>query len=41
VSDPKVEVVICFVRKAEGERTDIDSYRFKTNPTPPDAAERE
>jgi hypothetical protein len=39
--DPNIEVVICFVRKAEEDRTDIDSYRFKTRPAPPDAAEQE
>ena len=39
--DPEMEVVICFVRKGEGDRTDIDSYRFKTTPAPPAAAEME
>ena len=38
--DPATEVVICFVRKGEGDRTDIDSYKIKTRPGPP-AAERE
>ena len=35
--DPKIEVVTCFIRK-KGEN---DSYRFKTKPTPPEAAEKE
>ncbi len=39
--DPEMEVVICFVRKGKGERTDIDSYKIKTNPAPPEAAEQE
>jgi hypothetical protein len=39
--DPATEVVICFVRKGAGDRTDIDSYKIKTRPAPPAAAEEE
>lgn len=39
--DPAMEVVICFVRKGEDDRTDIDSYKIKTRPAPPAAAEQE
>ena len=39
--DPATEVVICFVRKGEGDRTDIDSYKIKTRPAPPAAADQE
>ena len=41
IYDPKSEVVICFVRKGEGDITDIDCYKIRTTPTPPDAAEQE
>ena len=41
VYDPKNEVVICFVRKGDGDKTEIDCYTIKTRPTPPDAAEQE
>ena len=41
IYDPKSEVVICFVRKGEGDITDIDCYTIRTTPTPPDAAEQE
>ena len=39
--DPAMEVVVCFVRKGEGDRTDIDSYKIKTRPAPPAAADQE
>lgn len=39
--DPKIEVVICFVRKGKNDGTDFDSYRLKTIPTPLQAAEQE
>jgi hypothetical protein len=38
--DPEIEVVICFVRRGGDDRTEIDSYKVKTNPTPPAAADR-
>ena len=38
--DPETEVVICFVRKADDDTTDIDAYKIKTRPTPPLAAEQ-
>ena len=41
VYDPKIEVVICFVRKGDEDKTEIDCYTIKTRPTPPDAAEQE
>jgi hypothetical protein len=37
--DPEKEVVICFVRTADGDRTDFDCYKILTNPAPPQAAE--
>ena len=39
--DPAMEVVVCFVRKGEGDSTGIDSYKIKTRPVPPAAAEQE
>jgi hypothetical protein len=39
--DPETEVVICFIRKADDDKTDIDAYKIKTRPAPPLAAERE
>jgi hypothetical protein len=41
IYDPKIEVVICFVRQGGGDKTDIDCYKIKTRPSPPDAAEQE
>ena len=41
VYDPEMEVVICFLRKGEGNRTDIDSYKIQTRPAPPAAAKQE
>ena len=38
--DPRTEVVIAFFRKGTDDRTDIDSYKIKTRPTPPLTAER-
>ena len=38
--DPATELVICVIRKGEGGRTEIDSYRIRPRPTPPEAAER-
>jgi len=37
--DPHKEVVICFVRKAAEDQTDIDCYKIQTRPVPPEAAE--
>ena len=37
--EPRKEVVICFVRKAAENQTDIDCYKIQTRPAPPDAAE--
>jgi hypothetical protein len=37
--DPEKEVVICFVRKARGDRSNFDCYKLQTNPAPPIAAE--
>jgi hypothetical protein len=39
--DPETEVVICFVRKAEDDKTDLDAYKIKTRPAPLIAAEHE
>ena len=39
--DPATEVVVCFMRKGKGDSTDIDSYKIKTRPAPPAAAELE
>ena len=41
IYEPEKEVVICFVRSAEGERTDVDCYKVITRPAPPKAAEKE
>ena len=41
IYEPEKEVVICFVRSAEGERTDVDCYKIQTRPAPPQAAEQE
>lgn len=41
IYDPNIEVVICFIREAAGEKADIDGYPIKTRPTPRDAAEQE
>ena len=37
--DPQKEVVICFVRNAKEDKTNIDAYKIITRPAPPDAAE--
>ena len=37
--DPQKEVVICFIRRAQEDNSDIDSYKLVTRPAPPDAAE--
>jgi len=37
--EPEKEVVVCFVRQADGERTDFDCYNIITNPAPLEAAE--
>ena len=39
--DPEKEVVICFVRQAEGDRAGFDCYKVLTNSAPPLAAEKE
>jgi len=39
--NPNIEVVICFVPKADGNRTEVDNYRLKTRPTRPAAAVKE
>jgi len=36
--DPQIEVIIGFVR-SEGNKLNFDCYRFKSSPTPPDAAD--
>ena len=38
--DPQKEVVVCFVRQATGDRTDLDCYKVQTKPAPPDADEK-
>ncbi len=41
IYDPKIEVVICFMRKGDEDKTDIDCYKIRTTPSPPLAAEQE
>ena len=41
IYNPENEVVICFVRKSEDKRTDVDCYKIQTRPVPPAAAEEE
>ena len=40
IYEPK-KVVICFVRKSEDEKTDVDCYKILTRSAPPVAAEHE
>ena len=37
--DAQKEVIVCFIRKADGNRTDLDCYKIQTKPAPPDADE--
>ena len=39
IYDPEKEVVVCFVKKDDDDRTQVDCYKIQTNPTPPVAAD--
>ena len=39
--DAEVEIVVFFLWKGEADKTMIDSYKIRTSPAPPAAAEKE
>jgi len=38
--NPKKEVVVCFVRRGEGDATTVHGYKIKTQLAPPDATQQ-